>query len=137
MSATKDNLINFKLGHINIGKRTIILEEPISLELSKADYGGYLLTNNDFGILTIGNSLEEMIKDINEQFTVLWNEYVRSDDELSTSGQMLKDKILDRLGMHGYAIEDGKREAVRGCKPMIVIEGTEDMRYYRGSGGEL
>ena len=108
MSATKYNLINFKLGHINIGKRTIILEEPISLELSKADYGGYLMTNDDFGILTMGNNLEEMIKDINEQFTVLWNEYVRSDDVLSTSGQMLKDALTGRFAVGGIVFGGGE-----------------------------
>ena len=130
MSATKDILINFKLGHINIGENTIILEEPISLDLSKADHGGYLMVNGDLGILTIGNSLEEMIKDINEQFTVLWGEYVRSDDELTTSGQMLKEALVDRFAMHGIVFGGNGKQQVKGCKPLIVMEELDEMRYY-------
>lgn len=108
MDAPNDILINFKLGHINIGENTIILEEPLSLELSKADHGGYLMTNDDFGILSIGDNLEEIIKDINEQITVLWGEYVRSDDELTTSGQMLKESLVDRFAMHGIVFGRGE-----------------------------
>lgn len=102
MSTGHDKLINFQLGSIDFGGRIIILEEPIILELSKAEYGEYLMVNDDFGILAMGNSFEEMVTDVNEQFKVLWDEFVRSDDELTTSGQMLKDKMMDRFVMYGH-----------------------------------
>ena len=54
MNKSHDTLINFQLGHIDLGDRIIILEEPIILELSKAEYGEYLMTNDDFGILAMG-----------------------------------------------------------------------------------
>ena len=137
MDATNDSLINFKLGHINIGENIVILEEPITLELSKADHAGYLMVNDDFGILTIGNNFEEMIKDINEQFTVLWGEYMRPDDELSTSGQMLKESLVDRFVMHGIAFSGNEKQQVKGCKPVIVMEEPDDVRYYGVPGGKI
>ena len=108
MNKSHDTLINFQLGHIDLGDRIIILEEPIILELSKAEYGEYLMTNDDFGILAIGNTLEHMVKDINEQFQALWGGYVRSDDELTTSGQMLKDSLVDRFTIHGCVFSGGE-----------------------------
>ena len=127
MNKSHDTLINFQLGHIDLGDRIIILEEPIILELSKAEYGEYLMTNDDFGILAMGNTLEHMVKDINEQFQVIWNEYVRSDDGLTTSGQMLKDILVDRFELHGCVFGGDKKQAVRGCKPLIVMEEPNDV----------
>ena len=109
-----DKLLDFQLGSIDFGGRIIILEEPIKLEVSKAEYGEYLMVNNDFGILTMGNSLEEMIKDINEQFRILWDEYVRWDNELTTSGQMLKDKMVDKFVSHGYVFGEDKNKEEGG-----------------------
>ena len=122
MDAPNDILINFKLGHINIGENTIILEEPLSLELSKADHGGYLMVNDDFGILSIGDNIEEMIKDINEQITVLWGEYVRSDDELTTSGQMLKESLVDRFAIRGIVFGENRNTSEHRAESMFISQ---------------
>ena len=106
----KDKLLDFQLGSIDFGDRIIILEEPITLELSKAEYGEYLMVNNDFGILSMGNSLDKMVQDINEQFRVLWDEYVRWDENLTASGQMLKDKMVDRFVLHGHEFGEGRHK---------------------------
>lgn len=123
-----DKLLDFKLGSIDFGGRIVILEEPIILELSKAEGGEYLMANDDFGILTMGNTFEEMVTDVNEQFRVLWDEFVRSDDGLTTSGQMLKDKMLDRFVMYGHVFGGDKKQTLSEPKPLIVIEEPEDIR---------
>lgn len=128
MSTGYDKLIDFQLGSIDFGGRIVILEEPIILELSKAEGGEYLMANDDFGILTMGNTFEEMVTDVNEQFRVLWDEFVRSDDGLTTSGQMLKDKMLDRFVMYGHVFGGDKKQTLSEPKPLIVIEEPEDIR---------
>ena len=124
-----DKLLDFQLGSIDFGGRIVILEEPIILELSKAEDGEYLMANDDFGILTIGNSLEKMVMDVNEQFRVLWDEFVRPDDGLTTSGQMLKDKMVDRFVMYGHVFGGSKKQILSEPKPAIVLEEPEEMRY--------
>ena len=106
----EDKLLDFQLGSIDFGDRIIILEEPITLELSKAEYGEYLMVNNDFGILSMGNSLDKMVQDINEQFRVLWDEYVGWDENLTASGQMLKDKMVDRFVLHGHEFGEDRNK---------------------------
>ena len=96
-----------KLGHITIGESVIILKEPLSMELSKADHE-YIISNDDFGILATGNNIDQMIKDINEQFTVIWTAYIRPDDELTTSGQMLKESLMDRFVVNGIVFGSGE-----------------------------
>ena len=136
MSTGYDKLIDFQLGSIDFGGRIVILEEPITLELSKAEDGEYLMVNDDFGILVMGNSLEKMVADVNEQFKVLWDEFVRPDDGLTTSGQMLKDKMIDRFVMYGHVFGGSKKQTLSEPKPLIVPEEPEEMRYY-GRQGEL
>lgn len=125
-----DKLLDFKLGSIDFGGRIVILEEPIILELSKAEYGEYLMVNDDFGILAMDNSFEEMVADVNEQFKVLWNEFIRPDDELTTSGQMLKEKMVDRFVMYGHVFGGDKKQTLSEPKPLIVLEEPEDICYY-------
>ncbi|MEA1998143.1 MAG: hypothetical protein U9N61_02285 [Euryarchaeota archaeon] len=70
----------------------IELKKPITVEIQK--YGeGYALAYEEFGILSIGETIEECKEFFQEEFFVLMDMYLVKDEELTTKAIKLKRKI--------------------------------------------
>lgn len=55
----------------------------------------FIVSYNDLGLLTVNDSLDSAIEDIQMQFSGLWDDYVNSpEEELARSGITFKNKLM-------------------------------------------
>ena len=61
--------------------------------------GQFIVSYNDLGLLTVSNSLDSAIEEIQMEFSGLWDDYVTSpEEELSRSGIVFKNKLIEYVG---------------------------------------
>ncbi|WP_440946741.1 hypothetical protein ACSAZL_00110 [Methanosarcina sp. T3] len=74
------------------------LEKAVNIELYfENDY--YIASNDDLGLLSAQPTLKQAIEGVKEELTVLWSEYVETEENtLTKSGKILRDKLLQIVG---------------------------------------
>ena len=78
-------LNNLDITSFRVGSIEKHLKEPIPIDISFED-DQYIVSNDVFGLLVVAPSLEKATKEIQEELSDLWNDYVNCPDEELTNG---------------------------------------------------
>lgn len=63
------------------------------------DNGQYILSNGDLGLLAVGDTIDDAIVRVNEQFDVVWDSYVNESlSNLTASAIALRNRLIDLVG---------------------------------------
>ena len=87
----------FVLDRVSYDGKCLRFREPIKANVTYRD-NMYYCQNSDLGIISSSSSLDECIKDLQDEVVFLWNEYGKEEDSKLTKGaKELKAKILSHV----------------------------------------
>lgn len=82
------------LNYVLIKNDKVKLSKTIYLTV-QFENGQFIVSYNDLGLLTVSDSLDSAIENIQIQFSGLWEDYVTSpEEELARSGIFFKNKLM-------------------------------------------
>lgn len=94
LSISDNSLRTKTIRDVFINGNKIKLLEPIQLNVEFVNQR-YILYNEDLKLSAISNYLEMAVNEIKEEFSFLWNNYVKCpEEELTESGKRLRNKLM-------------------------------------------
>jgi hypothetical protein len=89
-----EQLSHLPLHEIAFKNSRVLLKEPLILEV-QYENDEYILSNDSFHLLSSASSLKQGIREIEEEFTSLWDEYAEVDpDSLTKDAVELRSKLI-------------------------------------------
>jgi hypothetical protein len=86
------------LDHIDVDGETLRFMEPITANVLYQDKV-YFCRNEDLGVVSLSDKLEDCVKDFKDEVLFIWKEYGKEDDnKLTNDAKELKRKILRYIG---------------------------------------
>lgn len=86
------------LDHIDVDGETLRFIEPITANVLYQDKV-YFCRNEDLGIVSLSDKLEDCVKDFKDEVLFIWKEYgIENDNKLTNDAKELKRKILQYIG---------------------------------------
>jgi len=99
-----EQLSHLPLSEIAFKNSRILLKQPLILEV-QFDHDEYILSHDDLPLLVSAPSLRQGIREIEEEFTSLWDEYVEVDpDTLTKDAVELRSKLIALITQDGDAV---------------------------------
>ncbi|MFA6364540.1 hypothetical protein [Methanoregula sp.] len=96
-----EQIPHLPLQEISFKNSRVLLKHPLVLEI-QFDDDEYILSNDSFHLLSTSASLKQGIREIEEEFATLWDEYVEADPETLT-----KDAVELRVKLLALMTQDG------------------------------
>lgn len=87
----------YTLDNISYPDRIMELKNKIPIEFTLEDEL-FIGSNDELGLFAMNARMKDIFKELEEQLFILYQEYVLTDDELSKSGQLLREKLISIVG---------------------------------------
>lgn len=87
------------LDHVTIDGKAVQLTKPVAVNAYFQD-NMYFCQNEELGIVSVSANMKDCIRDFEDEFWCLWNEYGKEpDDRLTDNAKVLKKRLLQHLKM--------------------------------------